>query len=258
MMGKIGLQLYSVREAAEKDLLGTVERVADMGYEGVQFAGFFNTSAKALKKVMDDKGIIAAGSHTGLDALTGDHLEETLQYNVDIGNDLIICPHLSEDMRRTRDDLKKVAETLNDIGQKCQQNGFEFAYHNHDFEFNLFDGERGLDILFDHSDPSLVKVELDCYWATYAGLDPKSIIEKYGDRVVSLHIKDMKEINGQKRSIEIGSGELDIIELLQFGKQHGSRWFVVEQEDFDGDPMESAKLNMSRLEQLMKTNMEGK
>ena len=97
----------------------------------------------------------------------------------------------------------------------------------------------------------MLKVELDCYWATYANLDPRTIIEKYGDRVVSLHIKDMVEENGEKRSIEIGSGVLDIDGLLKVGNQFDVQWFVVEQEKFDGDPMDSSKVNIDNLKSLV-------
>lgn len=249
-MGKIGLQLYSVRSAAEKDFLGTVRRVADMGYDGIQFAGFFDTPAKELKKVLDEKGIVAAGSHVAIDQLKGDKLKETLEYNREIGNNLLICPWLPVELRKTGDDYKKVAEELNEIGKICKEEGFTFAYHNHDFEFNTFENGTGFDILFGNSDPDYVKVELDCYWATYADLDPQAIIEKYGDRVVSLHIKDMKEENGEKRSIEIGSGVLDIASLFKVGNQFGVEWFVVEQEKFDGDPMESSKINIDKIKQF--------
>lgn len=250
-MGKIALQLYSVREAAEKDFLGTVRRVADMGYDGIQFAGFFDTPANELKNVLNEKGIKVAGSHIQFNAFNGDQLKETLEYNNEIGNNLLICPALPQELRQTGDDYKKVAEQLSEIGQACKEQGFTFAYHNHAFEFDAFDGETGFDLLFGHSDPENVKVELDCYWATYANLDPRTIIEKYGDRVVSLHIKDMVEENGEKRSIEIGSGVLDIDGLLKVGNQFDVQWFVVEQEKFDGDPMDSSKVNIDNLKSLV-------
>ncbi|MGE8079882.1 sugar phosphate isomerase/epimerase family protein [Peribacillus loiseleuriae] len=251
-MGKIGLQLYSVRESAGEDFLGTVSRVADMGYEGIQFAGFFKTPAKDLKRILNEERISTAGSHIGLDVLIGDKIQETIAYNLDIGNDLIICPFLPEESRNTSDDYQRTAEQFNKIGQICKDNGLTFAYHNHNFEFDTYDGITGFDLLFGNTDPALVKVELDCYWATYAGYDPRDIIKKYGNRVVSLHIKDMTEENGNKRSSEIGSGTLDIDGLLQVGNEYGVNWFVVEQEQFDGDPMVSAKLNIDHLTQLLK------
>lgn len=250
MMGNFGLQLYSVRDAAKADLLGTVSHVADMGYQGVQFAGFFDTPAKSLKRLMNDKQIDVAGSHTGLDALTGDKLKETVEYNQELGNRLLICPSLPESARKTRDDYQRTAQKFNEIGQICKENGMTFAYHNHHFEFETFDGETGFDLLFGQTDPALVKVELDCYWATYAGYEPTDIIRKYGDQIVSLHIKDMKEENGKNRSIEIGSGTLDMKALLRVGDEYDVNWFIVEQEDFDGNPVESARVNIDNLNKL--------
>ncbi|WP_152655170.1 sugar phosphate isomerase/epimerase [Oceanobacillus sp. CFH 90083] len=249
-MSNVGLQLYSVRDRAADDLFETISLAADMGYQGVQFAGFFQKPAQELKKVMDNKKINAAGSHTGLDELSGDKLKETIAYNQEIGNSLLICPWLPETDRKTREDYQRTAEKLNEIGKICKSNGMTFAYHNHHFEFETFDGETGFDLLFGQTEPELVQIELDCYWATHAGYEPADIIRKYGNRIVSLHIKDMKEENGKKRSIEIGSGTLDMKTLLRVGKEYGVNWFIVEQEDFDGDPLESAKVNIDHLNRI--------
>ncbi|HEX7064268.1 MAG TPA: sugar phosphate isomerase/epimerase [Bacillales bacterium] len=251
-MGQISLQLYSVRDATAKDFLGTVRQVADMGYDGVQFAGFYDTPAKELKKVLDKAGIVPAGSHMGYDTLVGDQLEETLAYNREIGNDLIICPFLSPELRENADGYKRIADSLNQIGETCKQHGFTFGYHNHNFEFEEVDGQRGFDILFENTDPELVKMELDCYWVTHAGYSPQEVIEKYGDRVVSLHMKDMKQIDGKKVSTEVGDGELDLSGLLEIGDRHGVRWFTVEQENFERDPLASAEINVRNLRELVK------
>ncbi|HEU5141309.1 MAG TPA: sugar phosphate isomerase/epimerase [Bacillales bacterium] len=251
-MGQISLQLYSVREATAKDFLETLRNVAEMGYDGVQFAGFFETPAKELKKVLDESGIVPAGSHMGYDTLLGDQLEATLAYNREIGNDLIICPFLAPELRKNADDYKKVAESLNQIGETCKQHGFTFGYHNHNFEFEEVDGQRGFDILFENTDPELVKMELDCFWVTHAGYSPQEVIEKYGDRVVSLHMKDMKQVDGKKVSTEVGNGELDLSGLLEIGQQQGVHWFTVEQEDFERDPLASAEINVRNLRELVK------
>src|SRR5690606_3342902 len=250
-MGKAALQLYSVREAAEKDFLGTVGKVADMGYEAIQFAGYFNTPAHELKSVLDAKGITVAGSHIMLDAFKGEQLAETFKYNREIGNDLSIVPAIAPQYRDSEDAWKKTAQQFNKIGQACKQEGFTLAYHNHNFEFETFGGKTVFDLLFGNSDPELVKIELDCYWATFADLDPLEIINQYGDRVVSLHLKDMAVENGKKRSIEIGSGSLDLESLLNVGTKNDVKWFIIEQEQFDGDPMESSKVNIKNLKKLM-------
>ncbi len=106
-MAKIGLQLYSIRQDTEKDLIGVIQKVADLGYQGVQFAGFFDQSAKEIKTVLDRKGITPAGSHTGIHLFADDQLKQTLEYNEQIGNRLLIVPGLPLDMRQTADDYNE-------------------------------------------------------------------------------------------------------------------------------------------------------
>ncbi len=244
---EIGLQLYSVREKTDKDLIGTIKQLATYGYESLQFAGFFGTPADRLKEVLDEEKLKVAGAHIGLHQLQGDQLDQSLRYHETIGNDLLICPVLPREMRETGDEYKRSAEILNKIGQTCKDAGFSFGYHNHNWEFEQFDGKTGFDLLFENSDPELVKIELDCYWAKYAGYEPEDIIHQYKDRCVSLHLKDMKIEKDQKMSTEIGSGLLNLSQYIKTGKQYGVKWFVIEQEDYDRDPMIVAESNLKNL-----------
>lgn len=241
-MGNVGLQFWSINEAAGKDLLGTIEKVAAMGYSGAQFAGFGDHTAEDVKAKMDEVGIKAAGAHVQLEQLENE-LEETLTFHETIGNDLIIIPFLGEERRKSKEDYEKIAGILKDLGEKLSKRGFTLAYHNHDFEFDVFDGETGFDIIFGNTDPNHVKMELDCYWAAYAGHDPLEVIGKYADRVVSLHIKDKKGEGDQQVSTELGTGTLPLAEYVNKGKEVGAKWFVVEQEFFTKDPLESATEN---------------
>lgn len=250
-MSKIGLQLYSVWKDAEKDFLGTVQKVIDLGYQGIQFAGFYHTPAEKVKKLLDENGTSVAGAHVGIKELQGDELEKTFEYHHTIQNRLIICPFLPEEMRQTADDYLKTAELLNRIGEACQKAGFRFGYHNHNFEFERFGDKTGLELLFTHTDPDLVKMELDCYWASFADYNPLEIIREFKNRVVSLHIKDMKMENGRKTGTEVGNGELDFKSLIQVGNEYGVEWFTVEQEEFERDPYESLEINVNNLKKLI-------
>ena len=249
-MRKIGLQLYSVKDAAAKNLLTTIENVAEMGYQGVQFAGFFNHTAEEVKSELNGAGMETAGAHVPITDFQ-EHLDDTLRYHEKLGNNLLICPFLPEEMRKTADDYQRMAELFNDIGKRVKEAGFLFGYHNHDFEFKSFNGETGFDILYENTDPEWVKMELDCFWASNAGYDPLAIIQKYANRCVSLHIKDMKNDNDKNISTEIGTGTLSFEPLIRAGNEHGVDWFVVEQEDFTKDPMESAAENMIELKKLI-------
>lgn len=249
-MTKLGLQLYSIKDAAEQDLLGVLESVANMGYEGAQFAGFFGHSAKEVKTKMDEVEIRAAGAHVQIGQFQNE-LDEVLSYHDIIDNRLLICPSLPENMRTTEDDYKRTAELFNDIGEKVSKEGFSFGYHNHAFEFDLFDGKSGFDLLYENTNPQYVKMELDCFWAEHAGNNPIEIIQKYADRCVSLHIKDLKLKDSQPVSTEIGTGTIDIPSLIKVGNEKNVNWFVVEQEDFTGDPVESAAQNAKELKHII-------
>lgn len=249
-MTRVGLQLYSIKEAAEKDFLGTIRRAAALGYEGVQFAGFFNHPAEEVRKTMDESGIEAAGAHVQITDLK-DRLEETLAYHETIGNRLLICPFLPEELRSSREDYIAIAEQLDEIGKKVRAAGFTLAYHNHNFEFEKYDGKTGFAYLYEQTAEENMKMELDCYWAKYAGHDPLQIIQQYAGRVVSLHIKDVTEKEGKTVSTEIGTGVLDLDGIIEAGVRNKVDWFIVEQEDFEQDPFLSVEQNYTALKAII-------
>ncbi|WP_408006438.1 sugar phosphate isomerase/epimerase family protein [Pseudalkalibacillus sp. A8] len=249
-MNKIGLQLYSLREETEKDFLGTIQKVADLGYAGVQFAGFYETPAREVKRTLHENQLVSAGAHIGFSQLFGDELPKTFDYQDMIGNNLIICPAIPEEKRQSADDYMRIAETFNNIGQTCKEEGFVFGYHNHDFEFARFGEKTGFELLFEHTDPALVKMELDCYWAEFANCTPKEILHKYQERIVSLHIKDMKMEDGHKKGTEIGNGKLDFEGIVRTAKEYGIGWLTVEQEEFERDPYESLMINLENLQRI--------
>lgn len=245
-LGQIGLQLWSIREDVEQDLLGMLEKVAAMGYSAVQFAGFFDHPAEEVKAKMDEVGIQAAGAHVQITDLEH-HLDETVKYHETIGNHYLIVPYLPENMRTTAEDYQRTAALLNTIGEQLHESGFSLGYHNHDFEFTLFDGKTGFEILFENTDANHLKMELDCFWAAYTDNNPVDIIEKYAERCVSLHIKDMKVEGDQHISTELGTGKLPLADYIQQGKKHDVKWFVVEQEHFTKNPLESAAQNSTAI-----------
>ncbi|TCP29476.1 sugar phosphate isomerase/epimerase [Scopulibacillus darangshiensis] len=249
-MARVGLQLFSVWKDAEKDFLNTIERVADLGYESIQFAGFYDTPIEDVADLMERKGITAAGAHVPIEQLQGEALDRVLFEHEKLGNQLIICPALPKHMRDSEDAWRKSAELFNDIGQRCKEEGFTFGYHNHDFEFEEVNGQTGFELIFKNTDPDIVKMELDCYWASYSGVDPYSIITEYKDRCLSLHVKDIKTVGEKTVSTEISKGELPLQQLIEEAMKHGTEWFIVEQEDFEGDPYESLGVSASNLSDL--------
>jgi len=241
----ISVQLYTLREEAGRDFIGTLEAVAKIGYQGVEFAGYGGIAAKEMRKYLNGFGLKATGSHVALDLLTN-NLDEVIEYNLEIGNKFIICPW---NKYESKEDYIKTAELLNEIGCKCKENGLIFGYHNHNHEFEAFDGEYGLDIIYKNTDPQLVIAEIDTYWVYYAGVNPVVYIRKYAGRCRLIHLKDM-EAGESKAFAEVGSGIIDIKSIIQAGKDSGCEWFVVEQDVCKRPALESVKISFENLKKM--------
>ena len=162
-----------------------------------------------------------------------------MRYCLDIGCAFIVLPWLANEWR-TREGMQALAPRLNAIGQRCQEHGITFAYHNHDFEFTRVDGIYLLDYLLQATDASLVKIELDVYWVAYAGLDPVSYLHTLGNRVVLIHLKDMA---ADRSMTEVGKGILDMQQICAFAQNRGL-WGIVEHDHPQIPSLESAKISL--------------
>jgi len=229
-MSKIGLQMYSLKTYTKDDFLGTLDKVSKLGFRAVEFAGFFNVKAKALKKHMDNLGMVPCGSHTSLDLLT-DKFSQTIEYNLEIGNKYIYCPSLPDSVISDEYGWKKISELFNEIGAKCQDMGVEFGYHNHAFEFNKFDGITGYEILANNTEPNIVKFQIDTFWVEYAGYNPLDLIEQYKDRLSLLHLKEMQDKDSMIDTFA-GEGISDTKAIIKKAKDIGIKYIILEQEHF--------------------------
>ena len=243
----IALQLYTVRDETQRDFVGTVRSVGQMGYQGVEFAGYGNLTSQEIAALLAETGLRAVSTHLGLQALQGSQLEASIRYSQDIHCPTIVLPSLPHAMRN-RESIQELAPQLNAIGQRCQEQGMRFAYHNHDFEFARVEGRTLLDYLLEATDPALVKLELDVYWAAYAGVDPVDYLHTLGERVVLLHLKDMAT---DRSMTEVGKGTLDMQQLCAFAHVHGL-WGIVEQ-DYPRIPaLESARISLEYFQEHTK------
>jgi sugar phosphate isomerase/epimerase len=240
--------MYTVRDDAARDFVGTLKRVADLGYAGVELAGTGGLAARELRKVLDDLGLRVAGSHVGMEQLEGE-LAAALDYAAEIGNANVVCPYIGEERRKDADGYRRLADQFNRIGLACKARGMTFSYHNHAFEFERFGDLTGLEILFGATDPTLVKSELDVYWIQYGGEDPVAFIAKLAGRVPLVHLKDMAD-NESRSFAEIGEGMLDWHAICSAAEQAGAEWFLVEQDVCKRPPMESAELSLRNLRSM--------
>jgi sugar phosphate isomerase/epimerase len=246
----ISLQLYTVRDLIANDFAGTVKKVAEIGYQHVEMAGYGNLKdAKEAKKALDDAGLKVSGSHASIDDLET-KLEKVLDDNEALANTNLVCPHMPEVRRKDAAGWKTVAAALNKIGRACHERGIDFAYHNHSFEFQKFEGKTGLDILFENSEPHLVRSEIDVYWVKHGGEDPVERINKLGERVILLHLKDMAP-GEDKKFAPVGTGILDFKAICDAAAKHGVRFGAVEQDNcYDTPPLEAIKVSFENLKKL--------
>ncbi len=221
----IALQLYTVRDETAKDFIGTLKRVAEIGYEGVEFAGFGGLSAHELCTVLADLQLTAAAAHIGFD-----ELRETpgavIDYQLEIGNPYVVIPWMAG-----HNDLagwEEEAAMLNKLGALLKENNLQLCYHNHAHEFEMVDGERGLDVLYRLTDPALLKTEPDLYWVQKGGEDPVKYVRKYAGREPLLHIKDMAA-DAEGSFTEFGAGILPWKEIFAAAEKGGVQWYIVEQ-----------------------------
>jgi len=231
----IALQLYSVREECARDLPGTLAAIAKMGYEGVEFAGYYGYSAAELRKMLDDLGLKVAGTHIGLDTLLGDNLPRTIEFNRTLGNRFLIVPGLPEERRHSRAAWLQTAHLFNEIAERVAPAGMLVGYHNHHIEFVPMDGELPWDIFFGNTRQDVV-MQLDTGNAMHGGADPVPFLERYPGRALTIHIKEFSRTNEKAL---IGEGDVRWNEVFRLCETvAGTQWYIVEQESYAYPPLE--------------------
>ena len=245
----ISVQLYTVRDLTAADFAGTMKKIAGIGYRNVELAGWGNlTTAKDVRKALDDAGLKASGAHVGIDAFKAD-IAKVIDDARTIGYANVICPYIDESYRSAAG-YRKLADELNSFGPKINAAGLSLLYHNHAFEFDKFDGKAGFDILWEHSDPALVKCELDVYWIANGGVDPVAYIKKLGKRVQLIHAKDMDKTDRNKFT-QVGRGTMDFPAIFAAAAEAGVKFAAVEQDNCYGmDPLESITISWNNLKKM--------
>ena len=225
----IALQLYSLRAECPKDFPGTLKAVAEMGYDGVEFAGYHGFEAKELRKILDDLGLKAAGTHTGLDTLLGDEFEKTVEFNATLGNKYLIVPGLPEERTSSIAAWLDTAKVFDEIAEKLAAHGMKTGYHNHWVEFTPMDGKLPWDEFFGATSADVV-MQLDTGNAMHGGAEPLHYLEMFPGRAGSVHLKEFKEGGGP---VIIGDGIVDWKKCFDLCENvGGTEWYVVEQESY--------------------------
>ncbi|MGI6772503.1 MAG: sugar phosphate isomerase/epimerase [Clostridiales bacterium] len=268
----VAIQLYTLRDEMEKDVRGTLEKVKEFGYDGVEFAGLFGYSAADMKKMLDEIGLKAVSAHVALKELLPDMKNVIATYK-EIGCEYIAIPYLPGDRRPEAGDFDSTIADIRAIGEECKNQGVILLYHNHDFEFKMLGDKYVLDVLYDSIPADLLQTEIDTCWVNVGGVDPAEYILKYKDRSPVVHLKDftmkskgkpskLYELIGIQEEADadeedfsfrpVGHGVQDMPSILAAAEKAGSKWLVVEQDRpaKHNTPLESAKMSRDYLKAL--------
>jgi sugar phosphate isomerase/epimerase len=255
-LGKpLGLQLYSVRALLAKDFDGTLVKVRADGYTVVEAAGYFDRTATDFRKAMDAAGMRCVSTHHTLNVLETE-LDKWIEYGHTLGLEYIVCSS-SGGMHRdpaakgapTLDDWRWIAGEFNRIGEKVKAAGMTFGVHNHTPELATIDGVPVYDELLRLTDPKLVVFEMDAGWVYASGHNPVDYLTKTPERFPLMHVKDMiRQPDGKELMTVLGKGSIDYGPVMRAAT--GLKYYFVEQEAFEMEPIEELKLNAEYMHNL--------
>ncbi|HID75727.1 MAG TPA: sugar phosphate isomerase/epimerase [Planctomycetaceae bacterium] len=244
---RIALQLYSVRHACQKDLAGVLKAVAGMGYEGVEFAGYYDRSAEELRQLLDQNGLVCCGTHLRLAALAEDALEETIQFNRTLGNKYLIVSWMPPSYRKSVQSVREVAERFNRLAGKLKPLGMRVGYHAHGGDFEKVEGRTAWDIFFESTVQDVV-MQLDVGNCLEGGGDPIATLKRFPGRSATIHLK---EYGGPPEAV-LGEGEVDWKQVLSICRTTGgTEWYIVEHERGVGDPLDNVRRCLENLKKLV-------
>lgn len=206
----------------------------------MEFAGYGGADVGRLKRLLDELGLKAIGSHVGFPALRG-RLEEEIAAVKELGGEYLICPSVPMDLRHAGAPWPSLFAELEQFGRRAREAGLRFGYHNHAFEFEIdIDGGPVFDAMFDATSPEHVVVELDACWVQTGGRNAAEYIRRYAGRAPLLHFKDYGTIDGGgKDTMELGEGEMDLPAILEAALEARTEWLIVEQDRCQRDPLQS-------------------
>ena len=265
----IAVQLYSVRDDVASDFLGTLKKIKEMGYDGVEFAGLYGKTAKEVKEMCEDTGLIPISAHVPFVDMMKD--PDLLKVYAEIGCKYVVIPYLTEEYRPGHERFNDVITGARKLGEAAKALGMKLGYHNHDFEFEKIDGEYALDVIYKEVPADLLETEIDTCWVNVGGENPADYVRKYPGRAKILHLKDFagsksenmyaligidedekKDTGGKFEFRPVGSGVQNFPEILKAAEEVGTEWIIVEQDNpsMGLTPMESIKSGIDYLKSL--------
>lgn len=255
-----GVQLYSVRDVAEPDPIGTLKKLSDLGFthvEGYKYDNglFFGMSVKDFKTALRDHGIQIISSHTDVSKNVRDdkgQLTDDMKRRIDdhasLGMQHLINPSLPGNLL-TLEDVKRICDDWNLMGEACKKAGLTFGHHNHDTEFHFVNEEPIMELILRHTDPALFSWQMDMYWVAYANEDIKKWIQQHGARIFSFHVKDMA-VTPLRETIEVGDGGIDFVSCFMMPEIKHVTHYIIELEHYRTSSMEGVGKSLQYLDKL--------
>jgi len=264
----IAYQVYSAREEAQADLSGVLGQIKALGYDGVEFAGFYGHAAEEVKTMLVKYGLTAISSHVPIAKIIED-MFGVISYHKTIGCSYIAIPFLDESSRPGAPGFASMLKTIYQFGTLCKAAGIQLLYHNHDFEFVTLSGQYALDFLYEAVPADILQTEIDTCWLKYAGVEPTAYVRKYAGRCPVVHLKDYvghKDgktpygLIGTDKAADkdvafsfkpVGMGCQDIPAIVTAAVESGAKWLVVEQDmSPERPPLVAAKLSRDYLKTI--------
>ena len=240
----VGLQLYSVRNQCAQDLPGVLAAVAKFGFKGVEFAGYHGRSAKELRKLTDDNGLVVCGTHTPYESVLDNKLKETVEFNRILGNHFLIVPWM---VGTSKQAWLGHAKLFNEIAEKVKADGMQVGYHAHAHDFKTFDGETAWDLFFGATRSDVI-MQLDTANCCQGGADPVTVLKKYPGRARSIHLK----ASGGSPEAVFGEDVVNWPAIFAWCEsQGGTQWYVVEHES-GKDPLDTVRRSFEALRKMGK------
>jgi len=258
----VGLQLWSLfNQLNGGNVKDVIPKVAKAGYKEVETYGyskkdgFWGLDAKAFSNLLKDNGLSTPSGHFEFDGFLRTGETDDLHAYIDAahvtGMEYIIVPHLDDNLIKTVDNFKHIADKLSTAAAICKKAGLKFGYHNHNFEWKQVDGTTFYDTILSQTDPETVKMEMDLYWVVRTGQDPVEIIKAHPGRFFAFHIKDMDKTDHEKNT-EVGNGTIDFKRIMNYAKLGGVKHFIVEQENYTNiDPYVSIAQSCSYVKNVL-------
>jgi sugar phosphate isomerase/epimerase len=247
MAPKIALQLYTLRDLTKIDYEGIVRKVAEMGYDGVETAGFDGTSLAAAAKLFKELGLAVAGAHSPFPV--GEKKNEILDISSALGCKYMVVPHIGPNDTKDMDSLKILCDRINEAQANSKARGMTLSIHNHWWEYQTLEGKLAADWMVEMIDPDVL-FELDTYWIKVGGVDPVARVRQIGKRAPLLHIKDGPG-NREAAQTAIGAGIMDFPAILKAGGAN-TEWWIMEADRVDGDALEAARQSCIYMKNLVK------